>query len=66
MTAIELGERPLSVQDLLRVARGTAALRLGEPARQRIDQSHRLLLARAEAGAAIYGVTTGLGAAVDL
>ncbi|MGY2236487.1 HAL/PAL/TAL family ammonia-lyase [Pseudomonas gingeri] len=66
MTTIELDGQGLSPQALLQVARDGAPLRFSVQARQRIAAAHALLLARAEAGEAIYGVTTGLGAAVDI
>ncbi|MFE0758310.1 histidine ammonia-lyase [Inquilinus sp. NPDC058860] len=62
---IRLGAGPLSTRDLLAIARNGAAVALDEAALQRIEAGHRALEALAAAGAAIYGVSTGLGAAVD-
>lgn len=63
---IGLGPEGLALADLLRVAREGAALHFTPSARQRIDAGHRLLRERMAAGDSIYGVTTGLGAAVDV
>lgn len=65
MSHVRLDEAPLALADLLRIAKGEAGLRLGENAWRRIDGGHRLLLRLLDSGEAIYGVTTGLGAAVD-
>ena len=66
MTAVELDGEGLALDDWLRVVRDGAPLVFSTAARQRIVDGHALLLSRAEAGEAIYGVTTGLGAAVDV
>lgn len=63
---IGLGPQGLALADLLRVAREDAALQFTPAARQRIAAGHGLLRERMAAGDAIYGVTTGLGAAVDV
>ncbi|MGY4659629.1 histidine ammonia-lyase [Pseudomonas chlororaphis] len=63
---IGLGPEGLALTDLLRVAREEAALQLTPAARQRIAAGHGLLRERMAAGDSIYGVTTGLGAAVDV
>ncbi|CAI8872005.1 HAL/PAL/TAL family ammonia-lyase [Pseudomonas chlororaphis] len=63
---IGLGPQGLALADLLRVVREGAALQFTPAARQRIAAGHGLLRERMAAGDAIYGVTTGLGAAVDV
>lgn len=65
MNAVVLDEAPLALTELWRVAQGHVQLVLGEVAQARIRDGHRLLIERIEAGQPIYGVTTGLGAAVD-
>ncbi|WP_330212726.1 aromatic amino acid lyase [Pseudomonas sp. Z18(2022)] len=55
----------LAIEDLLSIARQDAPADFSEAARQRIDEGHQLLLRLVAAGTPIYGVTTGLGAAVD-
>ncbi|NNJ13806.1 aromatic amino acid lyase [Pseudomonas putida CSV86] len=53
------------IERLLAVVDGEVSARLDEGMRGRIDAGHALLLELIAAGAPIYGVTTGLGAAVD-
>lgn len=55
----------LTIEDLLSIARQDAPADFNEAARQRIDEGHQLLLRLVATGTPIYGVTTGLGAAVD-
>ncbi|NWE76238.1 aromatic amino acid lyase [Pseudomonas yamanorum] len=55
----------LTIEDLLSIARQDAPADFSEAARQRIDEGHQLLLRLVATGTPIYGVTTGLGAAVD-
>ncbi|MGH8412617.1 MAG: aromatic amino acid lyase, partial [Pseudomonas sp.] len=55
----------LTIEDLLSIARQDAPADFSDAARQRIDEGHRLLLRLVAEGTPIYGVTTGLGAAVD-
>ena len=63
---IELGVDGLQWRDLLHIVHDHTPLQFSPLARLRIAKGHELLLARAAAGDAIYGVTTGLGAAVDV
>nr|WP_256347152.1 aromatic amino acid lyase [Pseudomonas sp. D2002] len=51
--------------DLLAIARHDRPANFTSQARQRINEGHQLLLKLAAEGTPIYGVTTGLGAAVD-
>ncbi|MBK5408474.1 histidine ammonia-lyase [Pseudomonas sp. TH34] len=55
----------LAIEDLLLIARQDAPADFSGAARQRIDEGHQLLLRLVAEGTPIYGVTTGLGAAVD-
>ncbi|NVZ48699.1 histidine ammonia-lyase [Pseudomonas sp. B6002] len=62
---IELDPQGLALADLLTIARQDAPADFSAGARQRIEEGHALLLKLAAEGTPIYGVTTGLGAAVD-
>lgn len=65
MSEVSVGRAGLSVAALQAVARQRTRLVLDDAARARIEASHALLLALLARGDAVYGVTTGLGAAVD-
>lgn len=60
-----LGGAPLTVDDVRAVARDGAPFAFAGSATRRIEASHAALLAMLGAGDPVYGVTTGLGAAVD-
>lgn len=60
-----IGAAPLTVGDIRAVARDGMRCRLSGPAATRIEAAHAATLALLGAGAPIYGVTTGLGAAAD-
>jgi histidine ammonia-lyase len=62
---IRLGAAPLTTRDILAIARNGVAVALDDAALQRIEAGYRALEALAAGGAAIYGVSTGLGAGVD-
>lgn len=62
---IHIDPEGLALADLLSIARQDLPADFTPQARQRIDAGHRLLLKLAAQGTPIYGVTTGLGAAVD-
>ncbi|WP_395680689.1 histidine ammonia-lyase [Inquilinus sp.] len=62
---IRLGAGPLATGDILAIARSDAPVVLDDAALARIEAGHRALEALAAGGAAIYGVSTGLGAGVD-
>lgn len=62
---ISFDPQGLALADLFAIARHDTPAQFSAQARQRIDEGHRLLLKRAAEGTPIYGVTTGLGAAVD-
>ena len=65
MTDILIGERRSSAADIVAIARSGATVGLSPPALKAIAGGYEALLGLAQAGAPIYGVTTGLGAAVD-
>ncbi|MGY2293184.1 aromatic amino acid lyase [Pseudomonas sp. SDO528_S397] len=62
---IELVPAGLALDDLLAIARQDAPADFSAGARRCIEEGHQLLLSLAATGTPIYGVTTGLGAAVD-
>ncbi len=62
---IHFDPQGLSLDDLLAISRYDRPADFTAQARQRIDEGHQLLLKLAAEGTPIYGVTTGLGAAVD-
>lgn len=62
---IEIGARRLSALDVAEVARGDTCAQLAPAARAGIAASHAALERLAGSGMAIYGVSTGLGAAAD-
>ncbi len=61
-----LGERATRLRDVVAVAEGRASLAFSPAALTRIADGARTLDALAREGRPIYGVTTGLGAAVDI
>ncbi|MCU1720959.1 histidine ammonia-lyase [Pseudomonas sp. 5P_5.1_Bac1] len=65
MSALELGVDGLALSQLLALVDDDVPLQLSSSARGRIEAGHRLLRELIAAGEPIYGVTTGLGAAVD-
>ncbi|NVZ70208.1 aromatic amino acid lyase [Pseudomonas costantinii] len=62
---IHFDPQGLRLSDLLAIARQEASADFTAQARQRIDEGHQLLIKLAAEGTPIYGLTTGLGAAVD-
>ena len=60
---IVLGLDPMTVKDVVALARGTASVRLenGSAFRERIDSSALSFARRLAAGERVYGVTTGFG-----
>ncbi|MGN6096449.1 MAG: HAL/PAL/TAL family ammonia-lyase [Bosea sp. (in: a-proteobacteria)] len=63
--AVMLGAARLTIGDIVDVADGRRSILFSEAAEARIEASARMLASLATAGERIYGVTTGLGAAVD-
>ena len=62
---MRIGAGTLTVADLVAIARAGAPIELAPEAESAIEAGHAALLALVREGAAIYGVSTGLGAAVD-
>ncbi|MCH9650143.1 MAG: aromatic amino acid ammonia-lyase [Deltaproteobacteria bacterium] len=60
---IELGDRPLTVDDVAGLARGDLRIRLHDHGalRERLEISSQRLQNQLEAGREVYGVTTGFG-----
>ena len=58
------GERPLSLDDVVRLARGQLRPSLASAARDRIKRSADVMARLHERGDAIYGVTTSVGGSV--
>jgi phenylalanine ammonia-lyase len=63
---VVVGADPLSIQDVVRVARSGAEVRLAGGARTRIANGRALLEQRLRAGERIYGVNTGIGGNVGI
>jgi len=63
--AVTLGAARLTISDIVDVADGQRAVTFSNAAEARIEASARALALLSAAGERIYGVTTGLGAAVD-
>ena len=63
---LELGERPLSIEDVVRVARHGAEAHVSAAARERIGQGRRHLEEMLARGERIYGVNTGVGGNVGI
>jgi histidine ammonia-lyase len=60
-----VGERPLTAFDVVRVARHRETVALASAATARAHRAWELAQARAQRGATIYGITTGVGALRD-
>ncbi|NOT33691.1 MAG: histidine ammonia-lyase [Candidatus Eisenbacteria bacterium] len=58
---IELGSRPLTIDDVVRVAREGEKATLGAAARGRMRESRAVVERAVQSGRVIYGVTTGFG-----
>lgn len=65
MTDIFIGERRSSADDVVAIARNRATISLSIQAVKAITEAYDVLRDLAQAGMPVYGVTTGLGAAVD-
>lgn len=61
----QLGSTGVDVDTVRRIAEDGVRVEISPAALQAIGEAHACLLKHANAGAAIYGVSTGLGAAVD-
>lgn len=64
---IEIGQRPLSIEDVVALALGEARPAIdADPAlRARIDATVRVVREAVASGRAIYGITTGFGASAE-
>jgi hypothetical protein len=63
---VVLGAAPLSIEDVVRVARGGAEVRLTSGARTRIAKGRARLEELLARGERIYGVNTGVGGNVGI
>ena len=61
MTGIVIGDAPLTIADVVAVARGGAEVTLGRAARGRIAAAHDVIAAVIANEQVAYGVTTGFG-----
>ena len=62
---IEIGGLPLTLDDLVKVSRQNAPLRLADSARERMRKSREVVESAIRDNRAIYGVTTGFGELKD-
>ena len=62
---VELGARPLGIADVVAVARGGAGVRLAAEVAPRLARARAVVERHAAGDAPVYGLNTGLGAAVD-
>ena len=62
---VVLGGNPLSIDDVVVVAREGAAVEVGEEARRRMAPSRAVVVALDSTDSVAYGVTTGFGALAD-
>ena len=62
MRIIEVGERPLAIEDIVAIARNGARVELAPAACARIAAARHVVLRLAQGEAPIYGVNTALGA----
>jgi histidine ammonia-lyase len=63
--AIELGARRIDIEAVRQAARGAAAVAFDDTARKRIAAARTVIERYAKSDVPVYGLTTGLGAAVD-
>src|SRR5947207_12234767 len=63
---LELGARALTIEDVVRVAREGAAVRIDDGARGRIALGRERLDALLERGERVYGVNTGVGGNIGI
>ena len=61
----EIGETPLTLDELVSIARGETAPAISATALERIEASAKAFERRHDEGRDIYGVTTSVGASVD-
>jgi histidine ammonia-lyase len=61
MQQVTIGERTLSIDEVVAVARGGAAAVVSPDARSRIERAHDVIARVVDEGMVAYGVTTGFG-----
>ena len=66
MSAVMMGRGPLSIEDLVAVARHGARVDISEDARSRVLAARTLVETWVAKRRAVYGVTTGFGALCDV
>ncbi len=66
MDHLIIGDHPLTIEEVIRVARGQARVGLSEAARQRIEHSAETVAEFVSQGRTIYGITTGFGKFSDV
>jgi histidine ammonia-lyase len=64
-TVIELGTRRVDIEAVRRIARGTPVVAFAAKARERLGAARAVVERFAKGDVPVYGLTTGLGAAVD-
>jgi histidine ammonia-lyase len=62
MQTIYLDKQPITIEDLVAVARGRVKVKLGEEARARVENTSGLITKWINEKKVIYGITTGIGA----
>jgi histidine ammonia-lyase len=62
---IQLGEKPLTIEDVVKVACLYEPVGLSEAAKKKIENSHCLLEKIIEEGKPVYGINTGFGVFAD-
>ncbi|HEX6523064.1 MAG TPA: histidine ammonia-lyase [Streptosporangiaceae bacterium] len=65
MTDVVIDGGPLTVEDVVAVARGEAGVRLGDEVAARMEASRSVVLKAISGDAPVYGVNTGFGALAD-
>ncbi|OGR10368.1 MAG: phenylalanine ammonia-lyase [Deltaproteobacteria bacterium RIFOXYB12_FULL_58_9] len=64
--AVVVGDKRLTIEDVVRVARYGATVELSAAARERIVRCRTMLKAKIAAGEVMYGVNTGIGELADV
>ncbi len=66
MTTITIGDGPLSIEDLVSIARSGARVEVSAGVRERVRAARRMVEQWVQEGRPVYGVTTGFGALCDV
>jgi histidine ammonia-lyase len=61
MKSYELGQKPLTIEDVYSIARHGVRVNLSTAAKARITKAHQYLIKKSKSGDTIYGVNTGFG-----